>query len=386
MLSQHFSRTTYSALFNFLKKFKFYIFGTILLVLVLFLFSHNILNIEAATFDWIQTTWSGGPSSAVANHNENQSGWTFFSSKSSNLSTSNNQLKISMITGATKTDDTDADFETGTFSNAYVASNSVIMKKPINATCSTNEECASDYCTGSPATCQIPPVACDGSTGTLHCGNLCTYQGQVYGTVQIGTQCWLADNLRTTTYPDGSPITKGPAGYGAAFGDNTTAYYSCPSNLTSSGNTDGEDCTAAGGSLKLGMYYQWKAAMNGAAAVASGQGPQGICPNGWHIPTDDGTTNSDIGLLLSAVDNISGCSGNEATCLRSGGASGFNFPWSGYRTDDGYYWKRAGNAIFWTASSGSSAGYVRVENLDSNTVTHQDSQPEAMPVRCVRNY
>ncbi len=370
-------------------KTKFYIFGFLVVVSLVFLVFNSHLNIRAATFGWIQASWSGGASTtAVATHANDQSGWTFFKSKSSNLNTINNELKISMVAGTTRTENTDADFSAGSSTNAYVANNSVIMLKPINATCSTKTECASDYCVGTPTTCQIPPVECDGTTGTLTCGNICTYKGDIYHTVQIGTQCWLADNLRTTVYPDGSPITKGPITNGTAFGDSTTAYYSCP--VTPAGVTVGEDCAAAGGADNLGMYYQWYAAMNGATTVTTGPGPQGICPNNWHLPTDDSSTgsltvNSDFGLLINTVSGMSGCSGSEATCLRSGGASGFNFPWTGYRYTDGWYMPRAGNARFWVASNHYSFGSPIIENISGTTVSILDGNNGGMSVRCVRN-
>ncbi len=376
----------WSILIRGILKLKFYIIGFLTVIVLIILIFNNSFNIRAATFGWVQTTWSGGPSTTVANHNNNQTGWTFFSSKSSNLDTSANQLKISMIAGTTRTENTDADFSAGSPSNAYVANNSVIMLKPINATCSTKTECASDYCVGTPATCQVPPVECDGSTGTLTCGNICTYKGDIYHTVQIGSQCWLADNLRTTVYPDGSPITKGPSANGTAFGDNTTAYYSCP--VTPAGAAVfGEDCAAAGGTDNLGMYYQWNAAMNGATAVATGPGPRGICPKNWHLPTDDSTTSSDVGLLINTVSGISGCNGNEATCLRSGGASGFNFPWAGYRniTNVGYYFKRSSDATFWSASNPAS-GYHYFEDISGSSVAAEyGSSYMAFSVRCVRN-
>jgi len=380
------NRQSRSAFFNFLGKFGPYVLGVVFLVLLVFFFSSNVLNLRAATYNWIQTIWSGGASSAVANHGTNQTGWTFYNSKDTNLKINSNTLQIATSSGAPVTENTNASFEAGAVSNAYVLNNSVVMQKPIGANCSTAAECGSNYCDSGTLTCQIPPVACDGSNGTLVCGNLCTYQGDVYNTVQIGTQCWFADNLRTTVYPNGSVITKGdpndPGHGGTTFGTSATAYYSCPSNF----NHSGEDCSAAGGTKKLGMYYQWNTVMNGASYVATGQGPQGICPTGWHVPTDDKTTNSDIGLLLSAVDNISGCTGNEATCLRSGGASGFDFPWSGYRTADGWYWDPSQYAQMWTASQDQPGGWWRWDDLSGPTVSRKNSNDMAMPVRCVRNY
>ena len=46
----------------------------------------------------------------------------------------------------------------------------------------------------------------------------------------------------------------------------------------------GTDCSAT----FYGAYYTWAAAMNGAAASSSSpSGVQGVCPTGWHLPSDD---------------------------------------------------------------------------------------------------
>lgn len=84
--------------------------------------------------------------------------------------------------------------------------------------------------------------------------------GNTYKTVLIGEQCWMATNMATTKYPDGSAITKGPATHREGDWDADQSYYSCPPNTSN----DGEDCAAATSS-NLGHLYQWSAAMNGIA-------------------------------------------------------------------------------------------------------------------------
>jgi uncharacterized protein (TIGR02145 family) len=95
------------------------------------------------------------------------------------------------------------------------------------------------------------------------------YDGNVYNTVQLGNQCWTRENLRVTHYSDGTPI---PAG-----GDNnsdTEPYYYDYSN---SGILLSE----------RGYLYNWPAAMHGAASSNDvPSGVQGVCPSGWHLPSD----------------------------------------------------------------------------------------------------
>ncbi|MFW5831504.1 MAG: fibrobacter succinogenes major paralogous domain-containing protein [Prolixibacteraceae bacterium] len=91
-------------------------------------------------------------------------------------------------------------------------------------------------------------------------GNTVTdYDGNVYGTVTIGTQTWLAENLKSTHYADGTDIT------GVFDYDNNASF-----------------------SAGYGKLYTWEAAMNGAGtSSASPSGVQGVCPTGFHLPSQN---------------------------------------------------------------------------------------------------
>ena len=95
------------------------------------------------------------------------------------------------------------------------------------------------------------------------------YDGNWYDAVVVGNQVWLAQNLRTTHYADGTPI---PAG-GSTTSDTDPYYY---------------DYNSSGIPLKdRGLLYNWPAVMNGAASSdLNPSGVQGIAPTGWHVPSD----------------------------------------------------------------------------------------------------
>jgi len=95
------------------------------------------------------------------------------------------------------------------------------------------------------------------------------YDGNWYDAVVIGNQVWLASNLRTTHYADGTPI---PAG-GSTTSDTDPYYY---------------DYSTSGLPLKnRGYLYNWPAVMKGAASSnLNPSGVQGIAPTGWHVPSD----------------------------------------------------------------------------------------------------
>ena len=93
--------------------------------------------------------------------------------------------------------------------------------------------------------------------------------GNVYNTVRIGNQCWMKENLRTTHYADNTAI---PAD--STFISYTGPYHYAPNNDESNVET-------------YGYLYNWAAVMHGAASsTANPSGVQGICPTGWHVPSD----------------------------------------------------------------------------------------------------
>ena len=103
---------------------------------------------------------------------------------------------------------------------------------------------------------------CGTSTVTDH-------QGNVYNTVQIGTQCWTKENMRCTTSPHG---------YLEAGGNNNSSILAYYYNSSSS-------------SIPLterGLRYNWLGALDTASTTPIASpiiGRRGICPQGWHVPS-----------------------------------------------------------------------------------------------------
>jgi uncharacterized protein (TIGR02145 family) len=98
-----------------------------------------------------------------------------------------------------------------------------------------------------------------------------TYGGKVYNTIQIGTQCWMKENLNIGTRIDGPSEQT----------DNNTIEKYCYDNLTT-------NCDIYGGLYQWGEMVQY---LNGASDTSSwnpvpGTNVQGICPTGWHLPTN----------------------------------------------------------------------------------------------------
>ncbi|RPH26049.1 MAG: hypothetical protein EHM93_19745 [Bacteroidales bacterium] len=82
------------------------------------------------------------------------------------------------------------------------------------------------------------------------------YDGNTYRTIKIGNQIWMAENLRSTHYSDGSPI---------------------PNFTYNNSEADAET---------YGRLYSWAAVMKGSASSNSNpSNVQGVAPLGWHVPS-----------------------------------------------------------------------------------------------------
>ena len=93
--------------------------------------------------------------------------------------------------------------------------------------------------------------------------------GNVYQTVTIGAQTWMAENLRTTRYADGTPITNGTLNDPYSYqGSCYYIYENDPLNAST-----------------YGLLYTWWGATNTQGIFYTyPDGIQGACPTGWHIP------------------------------------------------------------------------------------------------------
>ena len=105
---------------------------------------------------------------------------------------------------------------------------------------------------------------------------LTDFDGNEYKEVTIGEQTWMAENLRTTHYADGTEIPNVTSETAwVELGDNSIdKAYSYYDNDIELGKTNG-------------AIYTWAAAMNGAASTNNNPSEiQGACPTDWHVPSD----------------------------------------------------------------------------------------------------
>ena len=89
--------------------------------------------------------------------------------------------------------------------------------------------------------------------------------GNVYKTVTIGTQTWMAENLKVSKYSDGTTIPN--------ITDNTQ----WQNNTTGAWSYYNNDVV---NNAKYGKLYNWY------AVSKTTNGNKNVCPTGWHVPTD----------------------------------------------------------------------------------------------------
>ena len=211
--------------------------------------------------------------------------------------------------------------------------------------------------------------------------------GNEYNTVQIGGQCWIQENLRTTHFADGTAISIGTTA------SETTPYYYDYSSYDIPLET-------------RGYLYNWTAAMNGAASNnVNPSGVQGICPNGWHLPSDaewtqltnyvgsrsEYTCGSISDNIAKALSSTEGWRGSSNTCAignnpNTNNASGFKAIPAGYCYGTSYS-GASDSTYFWSSTEiGNYSVYTRTLRYDDATMAQSNyNRANGLSVRCLRN-
>ena len=160
-----------------------------------------------------------------------------------------------------------------------------------------------------------------------------TYSGKTYNTVQIGTQCWLKENLDVGIMVQGNETS---------YNDNIIEKYCYDNNPN--------NCSTYGGLYLWAEAVQYK---NGATNLKSpfpafDGNIQGICPVGWHIPTL-----LEFETLAASVNN----DGNDLKAKGQGGGdgagrntSGFSSLLAGYRGNGGVFAMLGGSIDLWSST------------------------------------
>ena len=219
---------------------------------------------------------------------------------------------------------------------------------------------------------------CGDEESVWQCGEPLGYQGYDYATVQIGEQCWFAENLRAENYNNGDEILSSLSDgtwFSTTLG--ATAVYGEGTSDCSASSPDGDACNEVWSLSAYGRYYNWFATID----------ERGLCPTGWHVPTDAEWT-----MLTEQLGGLSVAGAKMKTIYGwdNGGngsnSSGLSCLPSGYRDIQGFYGSAGIDGTWWTSTSDGSNAWSRYLNLNVDDVFRSSTQTRyAVSVRCIKN-
>lgn len=126
------------------------------------------------------------------------------------------------------------------------------------------------------------------------CGDVVHYQGYNYRTVQIGEQCWFAENLRSEFYANGDAIlTNFVDSVWTELDTGAMTIYGAGASYCSSLPSFDFECDSAWSVNYFGRLYNFFAAVD----------DRGLCPVGWHVSTDDDWKQMERYLGMSALES-----------------------------------------------------------------------------------
>ncbi len=196
-------------------------------------------------------------------------------------------------------------------------------------------------------------------------GTLTDYDGNVYQTVKIGTQEWMAENLKVTKYPDGTaiPLVTNNTDW-VNLGDNDTDDAYCYYNNESTS--------------QYGAIYSYAAAND-------------ACPDGWHLPSDEEWTD-----LTTYITN-DGHLDTEGTALKSttgwyingNGTDNYGFsalPGGWRYAVNGKFLSAVNYGYWWSSTeySGSTTALARFLT-GAKVIRGYGNKSEGMSVRCAKD-
>lgn len=217
------------------------------------------------------------------------------------------------------------------------------------------------------------------------CGDPVSYQGYDYATVLIGEQCWFAENLRSENYENGDAIS---SNLSDSEWQNTTsgavAVYGEGSSTCNNFSPDGDACEEAWSLNEYGLLYNWYAVDDS----------RGLCPSGWHVPTDGEWTvmidflgGGNTGGQLKTTYGWNGGGNGTNSSGFSGLPGGFRYSYSTNYHDAGDFHNAGSSGRWWSSSSYSSSyAYSRYLYYSNESIYHGSFYlGDGFSVRCVRD-
>jgi uncharacterized protein (TIGR02145 family) len=215
-----------------------------------------------------------------------------------------------------------------------------------------------------------------------------TFDGYTYDLIAIGDQCWFAENLRTEHYTNGDAISANlsdsewsttTSGAVAVYGEDEGCQNYSP---------DGDACDPVWSLNEYGRLYNWYAVDDA----------RGLCPAGWHVPTDGEWLQLELELgMTEAQANSTGWRGtDQATQLKTthgwynGGngtnSSGFSGSPVGSRSSNGFFDTAGFYSYSWSSSpDGFTAWYRNLYSDLSSVYRGAGNLRSGFSVRCLKD-
>lgn len=207
---------------------------------------------------------------------------------------------------------------------------------------------------------------------TAGCGDLSDIDGNIYDTVIIGDQCWMADNLKTTKYSNGATIPNVPNS--SQWTELTTGAWVYHSNDASNNDIHGK------------IY-------NGYAVVNS----NGICPDGWSVPNNSqwvtlinflggndlaGGKMKVIGTVHWDSPNTGATNSSKFSSVPGGGRGGFSGNFHSIK-QTARYWSRTVHPDYLDDNGAIYTRYLRYN--DSKVHYGANHSDDGSSIRCIKN-
>ncbi len=205
--------------------------------------------------------------------------------------------------------------------------------------------------------------------------------GNVYNTIKIGNQWWMAQNLKVKKYRNNNALlTK----------TDNTEWMQLTEGAYCNYNNDVNNANI------YGHIYNWKAATDS----------RNLCPNGWHMPSDDEWKELEMALGMSQfeADKLGWCGTNEGGKMKEAGTTHWQSPNTGANNSSGFSalpgGSRGGNSSdgsftllgssggWWSSTPVSTdRAYVRILNYNIQTVNRNSDYLKSfgLSVRCVKD-
>ena len=219
--------------------------------------------------------------------------------------------------------------------------------------------------------------------------------GQVYKTVKIGDQIWMAQNLN---YDPGDVSSLGRYAWSGCYGDGAL------DEISKRIMTEEE---FAANCSRYGRLYTWEVAMNKVNCGyhyncdIGNEGTQGVCPKGWHLPTKEewkklvepiasgvGDQTTYWSYLGASVELKTADGWKEYSTSTSGtNASGFSALPAGFMYIGEFFRSKGIGTFFWSSSVyGSDESYcLRLQHDDDSALLWGEWKKNGFSVRCLKD-